>query len=220
LRLEVVEIRQHGRRGALAGEAVLDATRGRSRSIHRRPIANQPIVIGLFNPLVDHGSRPSVGHVVTKDGSLVLKSARRRGVAASLGEEDRDRVISCVLLQNIVSRLCIAGRTAPFVGIQRVKVQALGCILGTGHIVLQHRSQIGNIGCGVTHGDLAITLLITVGLDVAGSRQDVRGSSRAIGRGEYLISDEDAGSIVELLKFVEHLLEVIKLGLIPVWLGL
>lgn len=220
LRLEVVEIRRHGRRCALAGVAVLNAARGRSRRVDRRSVANQTIVVGLLNPLVDDGSRPSIRHVITKDGSLVLKGTGRGGVAASLGEEDRDGVVSRVLLQTTVSRLLIAGRTTPLVGVQRVKVQAFGCILGTGHVILQHRSQIGDIGCRVTNGNLAIALLITVGLDVASSCQDIGGSSRAIGRGKYLISDQDASSVVELLKFIKYLLEVIKLGLIPVRLGL
>lgn len=220
LGLEVVEVRQHGGGSALAGETILDNGVGRRRRGHRRAIADQTVVVGLLDPLVDHGARPGARHFWAKDGGLVVKGTGLGGVAARLREEDRNGVVRRILLQYVVTRDRVAGVAAPLIGVQRVEVQALGVVAGACQVVLEHGPQSRNVSSGVANGNVAVVLLVTVRLDVPSSGENVWSSSRTFRSGEHFIANEDAGRVVKLLELVKHRLEVVKLGLVPVRVGL
>ena len=68
-----------------------------------RSIADKTIVVRLLNPFVDNGTRPGVDHVWSENGGLIVKVARRDGVAAILGEEYGYRIVDCSSLQQAVA---------------------------------------------------------------------------------------------------------------------
>lgn len=183
LGLEIVEVGRHGSRGSLAGVTALDERVSGSRILDRRTVADQSVVVGLLNPLVDDGTGPGVRHLTAEDSGLVIKGTGGRGVATCLREEDRDRIASRILLQHIVAGHGIAGVAAPLIGVQRVKVQALGRVAGARQIVLEHGPEDSNISSGVADGDFAIALLVPVRLDVPSSGKNVWGSGRTLGGG-------------------------------------
>lgn len=62
--------------------------------------------------------------------------------------------------------------------------------------------------------------MITVGLDIASGGQDVGRSSRAISSGQDFVADKNTSCVIELLEFIKYFLEMIKLSLVPMGLGL
>lgn len=216
LGLEIGEVGEHGGGCTLAGVTVLDDGVSGGRVGDGCAVADQTVVVGFLDPLVDNGAGPGVVHLGAKDSSLVLKGTGSRGVAASLGKENGDGVAGSILLQLAVSRDRVAGVTAPLVGVQGVKVQLLRRVRSTGHVVLQHGAQIGNVGSRVADRDLAVTLLVTIGLHVTGSSQDIGGSGGVLEHGEDFIADKDTGGVVKLLELIQDCGEAVVLGLVPV----
>lgn len=212
--LEVGKVRRHWGWCALAGVAILDD--GVGRSANRGAVADQPVIVGLLNPLIDNRTGPSAGHLRAKDRVLVVKGTRCGGVATRLGEENGNGVVRGILLQHVVSRNLVARLAAPLVGVQRVEVQALRFVLGACKVVLEHGAQVGDICSGIANGDVPVTLLITVGLDITGSSQNVGGGVGAIGHGQDFVADKDTGGVIKLLELIENFLETVELGLVPV----
>lgn len=218
--LEVVKVRLDRCRRTLASEAVLDQSVGRSGTLHRGPVADQTVVVGLLDPLIDNGAGPGVSHLMTKDGRLVLKRAGAMSVAAGFGEENGDRIVRGILLEHVVTRLDVARGSTPLVGVQTEKVQTITRILATSQVFLEHGTEFGDIRGRVSDGDRTIPLVVAISLDITGRGQDVRSSGRSLlGRDDF-IADEDATGVVELLEFIEDSLETVKLSLSPLGVGL
>lgn len=216
LSLEVGEIRGDRGRGTRAGVAILNESVSSSGVGDGRTIADQTVVVGLLDPLINNRTGPGTIHLRAKNSSLVVKGTGGRGVATSLGEEDGNGVTSSVLLELIVTGNSVARLAAPLVGVQRVEVQALGGVRVACHVVLQHGAELRNVGSGVSNWDLTVTLLITVGLHIAGGGQDIGGGNGTVDSGQDLVSDKETGGVVVLLELIENGREMIILGLIPV----
>lgn len=220
LLLKVVKVWLDRCRCALASEAVLDQSVGRSGILHRGPIADQTVVIGLLDPLVDNGARPGVPHFMTKNGRLVFKRAGTVSVAAGFGEEDGDRIGRGILLEHVVTRLDVARGTTPFVGVQTKEVETISRILATSQVFLEHGTEFGDIRGRVSDGDWTVPLVVTISLDIAGRGQDIRSCGGALlGRDDF-VTDEDASGVVELLELIEDSRESVKLSLSPLGVGL
>lgn len=202
LLLEVVKVRLNWCRRALAGEAVLDQSIGRSGTLHRGPVANQTVVIGLLDPLIDNGAGPGVSHLMTKDGRLVLKRAGTMSVAASFGEENGDRIVRGILLEHIVTRLDVARGTTPLVGVQSEKVQTITRILATSQVFLEHGTEFGDIRGRVSDGDRTVPLVVAISLDITGRGQDIRSCGGSLLGRDDLVADKDATGVVEPLELI------------------
>jgi hypothetical protein len=112
---------------------------------------------------------------------LIFEIPRRNSVAASLGEEDRDRVVGRVLLEHVIAGNCVRGvSSTPFVRIERIEIEPFGGLGTASQVVLKHGAEFGDVGGGVTNGDLAVFFGVAVGFDVASSGEDVRGSIRTV----------------------------------------
>jgi len=218
---EVAEVWLNWSWGAGNSESTHDVGAGRSGS-SSRTVADQAVVVGLLDPLVDHGSRPGVVHVRAKNGILVTKCTTtcRLSVTASLGEKDWDVVALGHLVELTVSRSHISVLTAPLIGVQCEEINGCGLVLTAGKVVLEIWAKGGDISGRVTDRDRAVALLVSVGLHVAGSSLDIRSSGRVGWNGENLVTNEETGSVVELLESVHDGCEVIVLGLVPGWVTL
>jgi hypothetical protein len=97
------------------------------RRVDGLAVLDQAVVVHLLNPLVDHRSRPRVGHV-TKESVLVREVARLHSVAASLGHEDGDVEVEGVCLQLVIAGLLVRRVATPGVGIEREEVNGFGLV--------------------------------------------------------------------------------------------
>ena len=96
------------------------------------PVADEAVVVGFFQPLVDDGARPGVCHFGAEDGGLVVEEAWWGGVAAGFGEEDGDVVVAGVSLQVDIAGDGVGGDgTAPLVGVQGEEVEVFGRVAPT-----------------------------------------------------------------------------------------
>lgn len=95
------------------------------------------------------------------------------------------------------------------------EIECTGRVISTSHVVLQVWSENSNVGGGVSDGDVAVPLTVTIGLHVPSSGLDVR-SSNAVGTTvDQLIADKEAGNVVVGVKGVDNLGESIVLGAVP-----
>lgn len=220
LLLEVVKVWLDRCRRALASEAVLDQSVGRSGTLHRGPVADQTVVIGLLDPLVDNGTRPGVPHFMTKDGRLILKRAGTVSVAAGFGKENGDWIGRGILLEHVVTRLDVARGTTPLIGVQTEKVETINGILATSQVFLEHGTEFGDIRRRVPDGNWTVPLVVTVSLDITGRSQDIGScGGTLLGRDDF-VTDEDASGVVKLLELIEDRLESVKLSLSPLGVSL
>jgi hypothetical protein len=108
--------------------------------------------------------------------------------------------------------------STPLIAVQRKEVETLRHVRTADQIVLQHWAENGGISRGIPDRDLAVTFGIPICFKVCSGCKQVRGR-RSIGHYprlavvvyekrsphtnvEHLIANEEASSIVELLKVV------------------
>lgn len=137
------------------------------------------------------------------------------GVAASLREEDRNVVLLDSSIELVVAGNGVGGIATPFIGIQSEEVHAIGRVGLTGEVVLEHRTEGCDISSGITDGDLAVALLVTVCLHIASGSKNVGRSNRVIDSGENFVADKETDGIVVLLEFVHGSLKSTSHGLGP-----
>jgi hypothetical protein len=122
-------------------------------------VSDKAVVVLLFNPLVDDRARPGSAHIRAEDGSLIRKVPGRHGVAASFGEEDGDGVVGGILLKLVVARDTV-GRvwSTPLICVEGVEVQTFRCFGPTDEVILEHRTELSNVGRRVANRDFAVVL--------------------------------------------------------------
>ena len=180
-------------------------------------IGNQTIVIGFLDPFIYDGARPCVAHFRSKDRSLVIECTWATNIATSLGEEDWNVVSLGHGLKAVVARSLIGCGSAPFVGVEAVEVDRFVHVIAAREIVLQCRSKLSNVGCGISDGDRPIVLPGHVGLHVRNSSLNKRGTGRS-GKGvNDLVSDPESSKVVILLEGIHDLGKGTKLLGGPGW---
>lgn len=164
---KIGEIGRDGGRSASSGEAIRRSVC--CGSVDLLTIADQTVVVGFLDPLVDNGARPVRGHIITEDGGLVVECARLGCVAARLREENGDVVVGNIFGERIVARDSVRGLTTPLVGIEREEIEGLGRVVTASHVILKHWSETGNIGGGITDRNAPVAFRVAVRLGVASS---------------------------------------------------
>lgn len=144
-----------------------------------------------------------------------MKKTRLGRVATSLGEEDRDAVVGGILLQEHIPRLVVVGVAAPLVGIEREEVKVVRTVSRASHVILQVRSQFRDVGCRVANRDIAVALVVTVRLHIAGGRLDIGCSNAVRACGQHLVSNEETSDVVIALESIHDLLVCRVLTLCP-----
>ena len=167
-------------------------------------VGDKPVVVGLLDPLIDDSSRPDVVHLWPQDRSLVQEQSRAVCVASRLREEDWDWVPLGHLVQLLVSgHLKRILRVAPLVGVQAEEVDGIVSVVAAGEVVLKHRTELGDVGCGVANWDLAHALRVAVCLHVAGCCLDEWCDLGLVGACDDLVANEDAEGIGVISEGVE-----------------
>jgi hypothetical protein len=100
-------------------------SRGDSPYSSGHTVTDQPVVVSLFDPLINHGSGPRVAHVLAQDGCLVSKETRPRFPASGLRDEDGNIILRSILLQHRVAGFLITRFAAPLVHVQTKEVGPL-----------------------------------------------------------------------------------------------
>jgi hypothetical protein len=93
--------------------------------------------------------------------------------AASLGEKDGDIVTQCLLLERTITRLLEIVYSAPFVRIQAKEIDNLIGVATTCQVILQHWTQLGNIGGRISNWNFSVSFGIPVGLHICRCGLDV-----------------------------------------------
>jgi hypothetical protein len=154
----VVEVRLHWDRGAAIDLAIW--------------VCNDAIVVSFLDPFVDDASRPSINHVGTKYGGLIIESSFTTDVTTSLREKYWKAIAFSHCLKTGVSRILISCHATPFV---RIKTEEIDRFVGvtTSKVILQHGAKLSNISGGISNWDLAVCLDRHVRLHVCNSRFDI-----------------------------------------------
>jgi len=108
---EVLKVRADGLWCATAAELCVVA--GSCGSASFKVVSDKTVHVRFLDPFVDDGAGPGVDHLLAKDCCLVVKGSWRLNNAASFGEEDRDVVVRCVLLERNVSGRVVCCLAAP-----------------------------------------------------------------------------------------------------------
>ena len=165
-------------------------------------VADESVVVGLLNPFVNNASRPGANHIWAENSSLIIECSLPTHVAASLRKEDGNVVAFGHGLEVAVSGRIVCRSTAPFIRVEAEEVDNLVGFGTASEVILQHRSQFGDISCRVPDWDLAVLLLGHVRLHVCRSSLDVGCSEGASSRVDDLIPDPESCQIVVLLEDV------------------
>jgi len=93
-------------------------------------------------------------------------------------------------------------------------------VRAAGKVVLKVWAEGGDVSSGVADRDVAVALLVSVGLHVAGSSLDKRSGDRVVRSGEDFVANEETCSVVKLLELIHDGCKVVVLCLVPGWVAL
>ena len=159
-------------------------------------VGDKPVVVGLLDPFIDDCSRPDVVHLWSQDSSLVQEQSRAVCVASRLRKEDRDWVSLSHLVQSLVSGdLKGVLWVAPLIGVQAKEIDGIVGIVAAGEIVLEHWTELGDVGGGIANWGLAHTFRIAIGLHVASCCLNERCNLGLVGACNDLVADKHAERI-------------------------
>ena len=159
-------------------------------------VGDETIIVGLLDPLIDYSSGPDIVHLWSQNSSLIKEEAWAVSVASRLGKEDWDWVTLSHLVQSLV-----AGdfkgilRVAPLVSVQSEEVDSIIRVVPAGEVVLEHWTELGDVGGGIADWDLAHALGVAVCFHVASGCLDEWGNLGLVGASNNLIADEDTKSV-------------------------
>ena len=178
-------------------------------------VRDEAVVVRALHPFIHDTAGPSACHVRTKNRALVGEGARLDGIAARLGEEDRQAVVGGQGLQVRVPGGRVAAVAAPFVGVEAEEVDVLRRGRRAREVVLECRAQGGDVCCAVANGDGAVVFEADVGFDVCDGGFDVGCCGRAGWGVDDFVADPEAGEVRVAYEGVEDLCEGLELGYAP-----
>lgn len=131
------------------------------------------VLVLLERVLVDETTRENTSHVLRVESSGLLPLAGTDINAAVLGKEDGERVVLKVLDELVVAGALEGVGAAPLVRVDTKEIDV--ALVAALHPPGERDAELNVVGVGVADGDLALEVLLGVGLHVAGDGLDVVG---------------------------------------------